>query len=323
MCTPIAILARVFVQMGCDRGGFGTRWKSKMEPRSQGLREKLFNAAWASGVALRDLARRVGLLGPLDEILAELAPVLLPAPSEEVRARLPHELQMVIPPRFPSCRSYVLGTYERQVTALFTRLVTRGMTVVDLGANLGYYTLLASRLVGAEGRVYAFEPDPEVRPWLYQNISSNNCQNAVVVDEAASSATGWAPFLSLKMHRSRLLSAPLGASTSVRTVTLDAFFGGKGWPEVHLIKMDIEGSERAALEGMSELSCRNPNLLLIMELNLKHMRRSGVTVDAMAAVLRGLGFRRGYIIEQRLKPFSIADSFPSGHTICNLLLAKD
>jgi hypothetical protein len=65
------------------------------------------------------------------------------------------------------------GFYEKYETALFKRLVKKGMVVVDIGANIGYYTLLAAHLVGDKGKVFAFEPDPNNYDLLCKNIEVN------------------------------------------------------------------------------------------------------------------------------------------------------
>lgn len=72
------------------------------------------------------------------------------------------------------------GIYEPRETNLFKKIVRHGMTVIDLGANIGYYTLIASKLVGESGKVYAFEPEPDNFNILVKNININNLKNVVV-----------------------------------------------------------------------------------------------------------------------------------------------
>jgi hypothetical protein len=111
-------------------------------------------------------------------------------------------------------------------------------------------------------------------------------------------------------------------SVVVTTTTLDELISRQGWPHVHLVKIDIEGSEQAALEGMRELSLRNPDLLLIMEFDEVNLRRATSSRDSIARTLGELGFISGYIIETNMKPFSINAGIPRIRITCNFLLSK-
>ena len=87
--------------------------------------------------------------------------------------------KMWIDPSSPSAIDMIYGTYESDTVQVFRELVQPGMTVVDVGAHVGFYTLLAARLVGTNGRVYAFEPNPEVYNILVRNIQINGYQDIV------------------------------------------------------------------------------------------------------------------------------------------------
>ena len=289
------------------------------------MKDRLYNAAWNLGVRLRNTAKQIGVLGFLEPTILKLAPYLIPPPSKDVEVTLPLGAKMVVPSRFPSARSYSSGLYEPDVTALFQDIVKAGVTVVDLGANVGYYTLIASQMVGPNGMVYAFEPDPRNYKYLLGNIKANDCPNVIAVEKAVSNSTMPMNFI-LDPQGAEGWLIPVGRSEGtsmiVQAVSLDDFFGQKGWPSIDLIKMDIEGGEKAALEGMSELSRRNPGMQLIMELNLTSTRRAGVDPEALFVILQKLGFCYGYIIEQGLRPYSVAHAFSKTHATYNLLLRK-
>lgn len=104
-------------------------------------------------------------------------------------------MTIVVPPAYANARTLAAGLYEPSVARLFENILGEGMTMVDLGANIGYYTLLASRLVGRSGRVYAFEPDPENHQYLLRNIVANGCRNVTVVEKAVYNITGTMTFL--------------------------------------------------------------------------------------------------------------------------------
>ena len=82
--------------------------------------------------------------------------------------------------------------HEERTTALFKRVVRRGDVVLDLGANIGYFTLLAARLVGESGRVYAFEPEPMNFEYLKKNIAVNGYKNVLAYQKGVSGASGTA-----------------------------------------------------------------------------------------------------------------------------------
>lgn len=292
------------------------------------MKEALYNGIWGLGIRLRNMAKRAGLLGALEVTLLRLAPSLIHPPTRDVEVALPWGVSMVIPSGYPIARSLAAGLYETDVTKLFKAIVREGMVVVDLGASIGYYTLLASRLIGPSGRVYAFEPNPRSCAYLLRNIDANGCSNVVAIEKAASDKTGLASLVRDRVSDDESwlsASSPSPDSVGVETVTLDTFFAKEGWPSIGLIKMDIEGSEKATLEGMRGLSRRNPHMQLIMEFNLNALHRASATREALAAVLLELGFRSGYIIEQGSRPFSVTEALevlPKSGAIHNLLLHK-
>jgi FkbM family methyltransferase len=198
-----------------------------------------------------------------------------------------------------------------------------GQTIVDLGANIGYYSIMASPIVGPRGRVYAFEPDPEMYEYLLRNVMENDLSNVTLVRKAAAANVASMAFIRSELERGHLAQTAQASSTSVDATTLDHYFASMGWPRVDLIKMDIEGGEAAALRGMKMLSARNPALRLVMEFNLTAMQRAGETPAGVASLLRELGFETGYVIEKGLQPVTISRGLPVSHALYNLLLTKE
>lgn len=147
------------------------------------------------------------------------------------------------------------GRYEPQETQLLRGLVRRGDTVVDVGANWGYFTLAAAHATGHKGGVVAFEPDPRLFDILQANIAMNAITHVSIERTAAGAASGSAAFKgyaegSDNRGVSRIVPAGDAADFQVSVVALDDALEARGLARVRLVKMDIEGGEREALLGM-------------------------------------------------------------------------
>ena len=150
--------------------------------------------------------------------------------------------------------------YEPDQTALFERVLRPGDAVFDVGAHVGYYTLLASVLVGPAGRVFAFEPDGENLRDLKKHARINRCRNVSVIEAAAGKVTGSALFQPGPGSGRGQLAAE--GTVEVPIVRLDEFARERGVVP-HLIKIDVEGAELAVLRGARTLLVEEgPGLVL-------------------------------------------------------------
>jgi FkbM family methyltransferase len=169
----------------------------------------------------------------------------------------------------------LFDSYEPATTCVFERSVAPGDLVVDVGAHWGYFTLLAAALCGETGRVIAFEPHPRNVSILTKNLQANRVHTVDIVTKAVTDREGVAKLLlSRDSSGNSLISLPPGAELSpgasdylaVETVTLDAFFAPQSRKPT-LVKMDIEGAELAAFDGMTTLIRETADLVLITEFN--------------------------------------------------------
>lgn len=193
------------------------------------------------------------------------------------------------------------GYWEPDVTRFFLRTVTRGMRVVEVGANVGYYTLLACSLVGPEGRVIAFEANPAAANLAQRSLSVNGFQSrATVIATAVADAPG-----SVTLHRleqrhgdSSLfdfsddqLAFPGDRITKleVPATSLDVFFE-KGEP-IDLIRMDVEGAEPLVFDGMRHVLERNPRIKILLEFFPESIQRSGRDPATFLESIKAMGFR--------------------------------
>lgn len=156
---------------------------------------------------------------------------------------------------------YWLGSFESKKRILFEKSVVKGSVVYDVGANVGFYTLLASFLVGDSGKVYAFEPVPENILYLNKHIKLNNASNVVVIEAAVSDQSGELNFKENVDSTQGSLS-PEG-SLVVKSVKLDdlAEKGSISIPQY--IKIDVEGGEMLVLKGAKNILKRfHPTIFL-------------------------------------------------------------
>ncbi len=170
-------------------------------------------------------------------------------------------------------KDYWLGTYEPELQHAVQILVHPDMVAYDVGANIGYVSLLLARRVGTQGKVYAFEALPENLDRLRQNLALNRLtEQVVVVHGAVTEKQGTVRFL---VHASGGMGKVEGsagreenyeASMSVRGFSLDEFVYEQGHPAPQVVKMDIEGGEVLALPGMERL-LREAGPTILLELH--------------------------------------------------------
>mgnify|MGYP001560745383 CR=1 FL=1 len=167
-----------------------------------------------------------------------------------------------------SMRLSILGIYEPLMVKHFQERIKPGDTVLDIGAHIGYYTVMAAKRVGGKGHVYAFEPNKDNCVLLSKNIKINGYKNVVLINKAIAQSTKKAKLflssVSSGMHSLIDIDNDAEFSTLVYTVSLDDFFG-KNPPRVSVIKMDIEGGEYSALEGMTTLLAKSKHLTIFTE----------------------------------------------------------
>ena len=144
---------------------------------------------------------------------------------------------------------YFAGTYEADQTAVFCDRVGVGDTVVDLGANIGYYTLLASHLVGAGGRVLACEPEPLNASYLRRHVHVNRLQNVDIREVAVGDETGEVRFTRGKGRGRGHISDEGELTVPLRR--LDDIISETGL-EPDFLKIDVEGAEADVFTGGGE-----------------------------------------------------------------------
>jgi FkbM family methyltransferase len=201
-------------------------------------------------------------------------------------------------------RGLAAGGYEQPIADLFATVLRPGMTVLDVGAHIGYFTLVAATHVGPTGRVWSFEPDPANRASLERNVDANGMADRVtVVPLAAAAAMGESALyrVSGDTGSSTLYpsSGAFGEPIAVRTTSLDAWAKANGWPSVDLVKIDTEGAEGAVVAGMAELLARNPDAAVVLEYQADTLEAAGVDPTDLLEQLLAVGSGHVELLDAR------------------------
>jgi len=165
-------------------------------------------------------------------------------------------------------------TDEKLETDVFRSHLKKGMTFLDLGANIGFYTLFGRSIIGLSGKIFAFEPHPSNTKLIKSSIKHNSFENITVVEAAVSNFEGNTTLNVYPDDNSEHSLVNLDghfAPETIKTIqvdviTIDSFLETKvGSLNVDFIKMDIEGSEFNALKGMKNVLNENKHLILMSE----------------------------------------------------------
>ena len=226
-----------------------------------------------------------------------------------------------------------LGVYEPYETELFRAHLKPGMHVLDLGANIGFHTIIAAGRVGAEGTVIALEPEPVNYSFLERNVQINKFNNVTLCQMAAADKEGV-----LTLHVSdankgkhslvtdHAHSGEFSTTVSVTSRRIDTLLAEQGITHIDLVKMDIEGAEPFALAGMPQLLSTS-NLILFMEFSPRAIVRAGYEPARLLHDLVEKGFLIQEIQEEARAVIPIKDigKFSSrfnGDAYANLLCVK-
>jgi FkbM family methyltransferase len=215
---------------------------------------------------------------------------------------------------------WATGAYEDTTSDAISCLLRPGDCAIDLGANIGYFTLLMSKCVGKTGCIWSFEPAPSVRQRLLRNLKLNKTENVIVREEAVSNADGATLFFSGEQNHSGIGSLrPLSVGAinyQVKTCRLDSCLPQSLIPQ--LIKIDVEGAEFFAIEGMlSLLGKHHPDL--VVEMSGKFLAELGKSSLELFELLQGLGYQMYHLdwdglVECKQWDQSLPDQFNALYT---------
>ena len=185
------------------------------------------------------------------------------------------------------------GIWELDETRLLMALLCAGHTFVDVGANIGYFTLLGARCVGSTGKVIAFEPDPENFRLLRDNVELNQLDNVVVEQVALSDQDGPGQ---LFLSDDNLGDHTIFCDDATRQVVgISLISGAEYFGEqrggLDVIKVDVQGAEHAVLKGLAPVLRESlPGLAVLLEFTPNRLRAAGSSGETLLALLEEIGF---------------------------------
>ncbi|MCM3563262.1 FkbM family methyltransferase [Hydrogenophaga intermedia] len=212
-------------------------------------------------------------------------------------------LKMVLrPEQYIDRFIYLWGEWEPDETHIIRRILRPGDRFVDIGANAGYFTLLAANIVGKDGQVDAFEPVPTTAQLLRENIARNSLTNVRVHECAASQAEG-SVFIyqhgagGISGQNSMRAVQETNKGWTVETRRVDQVLASK--PSIRLIKLDVEGAELLALSGASALLSGDDAPIVLCEVTDSFMREIYGNEDELFKFIEQYGCSYIYDIHNR------------------------
>jgi len=226
----------------------------------------------------------------------------------------------------------IFKIYEPNQTKIVKKYVHEGDVVIDVGAHVGYYTLLMAQLVGKNGKVYSFEPDPANFELLKKSVEINGFENVVLIQKAVSDTTE-----KIKLFLgdndsavNRIYDAKLGdakKSIDVQSITIDEYFKEND-KLFNFIKIDSEGSEAKIINGMEKFLTKNRKLIMMTEFFPFLIKKSGDEPNQYLKSLENSGFELYNILDDNKETNKInSESFlkiePDSEYCTNLLCIKE
>lgn len=191
-----------------------------------------------------------------------------------------------------SLRLSINGVYEEFETEIVKKIIKKGDVVVDVGANIGYYTLIFAKLVGKEGKVFAFEPEPTNFNILKKNVKINEYENVTLINKAVSNKTGK---MTLDLDEINKGGHSISKNNSEKTIEIESIrlddYFKTYYGKINFIKLDIEGAEVEAIKGMSEILGKNEEANIMAEYNPQSLSNLGTNSEEYLTSLMKFGFK--------------------------------
>lgn len=191
-------------------------------------------------------------------------------------------------------RSIYLGTFESEESLQVKRHLKRGMTFVDAGANVGYYTLMGASLVDVTGRVFAFEPSPYAFRLLFDTLAENSITQVLAVHSALGDRSGEMQLFMPKKpgnHTPSMIPNNGGTPITVPVLKLDDYLREREIECVDLLKIDVEGLEPNVIKGAQQYLKSRRIRAILCEFNEPWLNANGSSSSDLYELLSSFGFK--------------------------------
>ena len=214
-----------------------------------------------------------------------------------------------------SLRLSTNGVFEPYTTQVIKQNISSDDIVIDIGANIGYFTLIMAKCIRENGKVFSFEPEPKNFELLKKNVEINNYSNVILEKKAIGDKTGMAKLyladrksnlFASGMHRifqSDLVSQ-IPDPISINIIKLDDYLQDlKFIKKIRLIKIDVEGAEFDVLKGMNKILDENKEIEIVMEFSSENLEDYGSNTPDVVDFLMNKGFKLSIIneVEKRME----------------------
>jgi|APSaa5957512535_1039671.scaffolds.fasta_scaffold00338_25 FkbM family methyltransferase len=204
------------------------------------------------------------------------------------------------------------GVYGEYETELMKKYIKKGDIVIDVGANIGYFTLIYSQLVGKYGKVYAFEPEPKNFAILKKNVEINKYENIILEEKAVSDTNEKIKlYVSDHMANHKIYQVDSSAKNflEINAINLNDYLENLGIDKkINFIKIDVEGAEFHVFNGIKSLLSKNPNLKIFTEFMYGMIKSCGNEPKDIVEILHKNKFKINYVdsINNTISPANIS-----------------
>lgn len=224
------------------------------------------------------------------------------------------------------------GYWEIGTTDIIMNTIKKGMNVVEIGSNVGYYSIISASKIGKNGKIYAFEANPHIFEMLHRNMDINGfLDRAELVNKVVTNRSGKVSFNMLKKHHGGSSIVKFSGehlekkresvdTCDLEAISLDEFFKNRNI-SVDVIKIDAEGSEPYIFDGMEKLISDNPDIIVICEFNPYIISEAGTDPKKFLEKIEKYGFPLRFIDDKSdIVDISIEELLKKD--ICELYLEK-
>lgn len=223
--------------------------------------------------------------------------------------------------KYDSLNLAINGVYGQFETDVIVNEIKNDNIVLDIGAHIGYFTLIFAKSVGSNGKVFAFEPEPSNFNLLKKNVEVNQHRNVVLEQKAVSDKNDKCKFFvgqkssgANRIYEPKKTRTQEFSSITVETINLDDYFKRNNlYNKIDFIKIDVEGAEFFALQGMKQILESSVNVKIFIEFVKIAIEDSGMDPKKMLDFLFSLGFKIYLVDEQTsgIRPIDVNELLTS------------